>query len=273
MPVQAIPQALLASLYPLGLAMVLVLAAAKRPRAKAGAFLIGAAVCTLAVGFAVVFALHGAGLAHRGERPAHYGVRLAFGLLLMIAAVAVARWPATRWGKARAEARARAKAEAEAKAEADTKAKAETGTKAGASTGAQAEGSPGNRPGLIARVRASANQTDWVRRAKEGGLIVVFLVGIAMYLPSPVYLSALERVGSSRLSVVALVGWVVLVAVLVLITIEVPILLFVFAPGWTIPKLRAVDTWIARHKRTLIVIVLAVLGAWETADGLIGLVS
>ncbi len=263
MPVQAIPQALLASLYPLGLAMVLVLAAAKRPRAKAGAFLIGAAVCTLAVGFAVVFALHGAGLAHRGERPAHYGVRLAFGLLLMIAALAVARWPATRWGKARAEAKARAKAEA----------KAETEAKAGASTGAQTEGSPGNRPGLVARVRGWADQTDWSRRAREGGLIVVFLVGIAMYLPSPVYLSALERVGSSRLSVAALVGWVILVSVLVLITSEIPILLFVFAPGWTIPKLRAADAWIARNKRTLIVIVLAVLGAWETADGLIGLVS
>ena len=265
MPVQAIPQALLASLYPLGLAMVLVLAAAKRPRAKAGAFLIGAAVCTRAVGFAVVFALRGAGLAHRGERPAHYGVRLAFGLLLLIAAVAVARWPATRWGRARAKAKADAKASAEAEAKARTEAEA--------SSEARAQGSPGNRPGLIARVRASANQTDWVRRAKEGGLIVVFLVGIAMYLPSPVYLSALERVGSSRLSVVALVGWVILVSALVLITIEVPILLFVFAPGGTIPKLRAVDTWIARHKRTLIVIVLAVLGVWETADGLIGLVS
>jgi hypothetical protein len=262
-PVQAIPQALLASLYPLGLAMVLVLAAASRPRAKAGAFLIGAAVCTLAVGFAVVFALRGAGLAHRGERPAHYGVRLAFGLLLMIAAVAVARWPATRWGRARAEAKARAKAKAEAEAEAV----------AGASTEAKAGGSPGNGPGLVARIRASANQADWVRRAKEGGLIVVFLVGIAMYLPSPVYLSALERVGSSRLSVAALVGWVILVSALVLITIEVPILLFVFAPGWTIPKLRAADAWVARNKRTLIVIVLAVLGVWETADGLIGLVT
>ncbi len=259
MPVQAIPQALLASVYPLGLAMVLVLAAAERPRAKAGVFLVGAAVCTLAVGFAVVFALHGAGLAHRSERPAHNGVRLAFGLLLLIAAVAVARWPSTRWARARAEAKARARAEAEAKARAE----AEGG----------AEGSPGPRPGLIARVRAKAGQPDWSRRAKEGGLIVAFLAGIALYLPSPVYLSALERVGSSRLSVAALAGWVVLVAALVLITIEVPILLFIFAPRWTIPKLRAADTWIARHKRTLIVIVLAALGVWEAVDGLIGLVS
>ena len=255
MPVQAIPQALLASVYPLGLAMVLVLAAASRPRAKAGTFLIGAAVCTLAVGFGIVFALHGAGLAHRSQRVPHYGVRLAFGLLLLIAAAVVARWPATRWGRARAEARASAGAGAGAEAEAE------------ASTGA------GTRPGIIARVRAKTHQSDWTRRATEGGLIVVFLAGIAMYLPSPVYLSALERVGSSRLSTVALAAWVILVSALVLITIEVPVLLFLFAPGWTVPKLRAVDAWIVRHKRTLVVIVLALLGVWEAADGLIGLVS
>jgi hypothetical protein len=251
MPVQAIPQALLASMYPLGLAMVLVLAAASRPRAKAGVFLVGAAVCTLAVGFAVVFALHGAGLAHRGQRQAHDGVRLAFGLVLLIAAAVVARWPATRWGRARAAAKASAEAEA----------------------GAAGSGGPGTRPGIVARVRAKAGQSDWSRRAKEGGLILVFGVGIAMYLPSPVYLSALERVGSARLSTAALVGWVVLVAALVLITIEVPILLFLLTPGWTVPKLQRVDAWLARHKRTVIVAVLVVLGGWEALDGLIDLVT
>jgi hypothetical protein len=44
MPVQAIPLALIASLYPLGLAAVLVLAEAMRPRPKVGVFLIGALV-------------------------------------------------------------------------------------------------------------------------------------------------------------------------------------------------------------------------------------
>ena len=61
MPVQAIPLALIASLYPLGLAAVLVLAEAMRPRPKVGVFLIGALVCTMAIGFVVVFALHGMG--------------------------------------------------------------------------------------------------------------------------------------------------------------------------------------------------------------------
>ena len=44
MPVQAIPLALIASLYPLGLAAILLLAEAARPRPKVGVFLIGALV-------------------------------------------------------------------------------------------------------------------------------------------------------------------------------------------------------------------------------------
>lgn len=217
MPVQAIPMALVASLYPLGLAMVLLLAAAARPRAKAVAFLVGAAACTLAIGFAVVFVLHGSGLGQRGQQQPRYGLKLALGIVLLAAAVVVARWR--------------------------------------------------RKPG------PHREPSRWTTRAKEGGLIAVFLAGIVLYLPSPAYLSALEQVGSSKLGTAALIGWVALVAALVLITILVPVLLFLLAPGWTIPRLRAVDSWLARHARTLLIAVLAVLGAWEAVDGLVGLLT
>jgi hypothetical protein len=46
MPVQAIPLALISSLYPLGLAAILVLAETARPRPRVGVFLIGALSCT-----------------------------------------------------------------------------------------------------------------------------------------------------------------------------------------------------------------------------------
>ncbi len=217
MPVQAIPMALVASLYPLGLAMVLLLATASRPRAKAGLFLAGAAACTLAVGFAVVFILHGAGLSSHSQHSSRSGLRLALGLVLVIAALVIARRPAKP----------------------------------------KEEGKP----------------SRWSRWAREGGLIVIFLVGLAMYLPSPAYLTALERVGNSKLSTAALAGWVVLVCALVLITIEVPIVAFLVAPGWTIPKLQALDGWLSRHARTLLIVVLAGLGIWQVIDGLSGLLS
>jgi len=67
-PVQAIPLALISSLYPLGLAAILVIARAQRPRPKESVFLAGALACTLAVGFVVVFALHGAGIGQSSQR-------------------------------------------------------------------------------------------------------------------------------------------------------------------------------------------------------------
>jgi hypothetical protein len=67
-PVEAIPLALISSLYPLGLAAILLLARAARPRPKVSVFLAGALVCTLAVGLVVVFALHGAGVGQSSQR-------------------------------------------------------------------------------------------------------------------------------------------------------------------------------------------------------------
>ena len=58
---------------------------------------------------------------------------------------------------------------------------------------------------------------------------------------------------------------------LVLITIEIPILLYFVAPDWTIPKLKAFNGWLERNGRTLLVYVLAALGVWQVIDGLVGL--
>ncbi len=60
---------------------------------------------------------------------------------------------------------------------------------------------------------------------------------------------------------------------LVLITIEIPILLYFVAPDWTIPKLKAFNSWLERNGRTLLVYVLAALGVWQVIDGLVGLVG
>src|SRR5262249_11562823 len=93
MPVQAIPLALAASLYPLGIAALLLLTEAVRPRPTGLVFLAGAIACTLPLGFAVVFALHGAGLQLDSKQTARDGLRLALGVVLMLAALALARRP------------------------------------------------------------------------------------------------------------------------------------------------------------------------------------
>ena len=97
------------------------------------------------------------------------------------------------------------------------------------------------------------------------------MVGIALYLPSPVFLSALQVVGTTKMSTAATVLWVIIVVALVLITVEVPVLLFLLAPDWTVPKLQAVKGWLDRNGRTLLVAVVGLIGLWEFIDGLVGL--
>jgi Sap, sulfolipid-1-addressing protein len=213
MPVQAIPLALIASLYPLGLAAVLVLAEAMRPRPKVGVFLIGALACTMAVGFVVVFALHGAGVGQGSEQSDQYGLRLAIGVVFMVVAAVLYRRPPR----------------------------------------------PHSSPSRVSRA------------ASQGGLVAVFVVGLALYLPSPVYLSALQVVGTTKMDTAAMAVWAVIVAVLVLITVEVPVLLFLLAPGWTVPRLQAVNGWLDRNGHTLLVAVVGAIGLWEFIDGLAGL--
>src|SRR2546430_12751534 len=90
MPVQAIPLALISSLYPLGLAAILLLAQTGRPRPKVGVFLIGALACTLTVGFVVVFVLHDAGIGQGSEQSDQYWLRLAICVVFLAGAPVLA---------------------------------------------------------------------------------------------------------------------------------------------------------------------------------------
>jgi Sap, sulfolipid-1-addressing protein len=214
MPVQAIPIALAASLYPLGIAALLVLTEAVRARRKVAVFLAGALACVLPTGFLVVFALHGIGLDQDKRQSASDGLRLAIGVGLVVLALVIARRPPRPRGK------------------------------------------PSRAMTL----------------AREGGLAGVLVASIALYVvPSPVYLAALEVVGTAKLDTAAKVAWVFLVVALVLITVEVPVLLFLLAPEQTVPRLQGVDAWLGRHTRTLLAGVLGVIGLWAFIDGLVGL--
>jgi hypothetical protein len=214
-PVQAIPLALIASLYPFGLAALFLLFRATRPRARAGAFLAGAAVCTLAVGYLFVFVLRNAGTSDSSQQTPHYALELAIGVVFLVGAWFVAHH--------------------------------------------------------VPKPKSDDQPSRITRAASGSGLFAVFVVGIAMYTPSPTYLAALEVVSSSRLSDPAAAIWVLIVVLLLLITIEIPILLFWLAPDWTVPRLATLNDWLARNGRTLFAVVLAVLGAWELIRGLVGI--
>lgn len=215
MPVQAIPLALIASLYPFGLAVLFLLFEATRPRVRIGVFLAGAAVCTLAVGFIFVFVLRGSGVNQSSEQTPRYGLELAIGVAFLVGAWVLAH--------------------------------------------------------RVPKPKADAGPSRVTKAIGGSGVLAVFVVGVAMYTPSPTYLAALEVVGSSKLSVIAASVWIIIVVVLLLITIEVPILLYWLAPAWTVPRFSALNAWLTRNGRNFFAVILAVLGVWEVTRGLVGL--
>jgi hypothetical protein len=216
LPTQAIPLALVSSLYPFGLVALLILFGASRARSRSSVFLLGAFVCLLAVGLLFVLVAKGAGLDDSGNSTPRYALRLALGVLFLVAAWILAHRPP--------------------------------------------------------KPASSDGESSRITNAVAGsGLFAVFVVGLVMYTPSPTYIAALDVVGGTKMSTAATIGWVVLVVVLVLITIEIPIVLYFVAPGWTIPKLEALNRWLDRNGRALIVWVLVVLGVWQVVDGLVGL--
>ena len=215
MPVQAIPLALVSSLYPLGLAAVLLLSNATRPRAKEAAFLAGAAVICLAVGFVVVLIGQDTEPSQSGSSSGSYGLELAIGVFFLAAPAVLARRPPKQH----------------------------------------------NGPSRITRA------------ATEGGLVAAFAAGVVLYLPSPFYLAALHVIGAAGLSTAAAVVWVIAVAAINLVTVEVPVLLFLLAPEQTVPRLGAMTDWLGRNERTVLTVLLAVLGLWEVINGLVGLLD
>ncbi len=216
MPIQAIPLALIASLYPFGLAVLFLLFESTRPLARSVVFLAGAAVCTLTVGFLFVFVLRDAGVNQSSGQTPRYWLEVAIGAAFLAGAWVLAR----------------------------------------------------HTP----KPKADDAGPSRVTKAVSGsGILAVFVAGIAMYTPSPTYLAALEVVDSSKLSDAATSVWIVIVVLLLLITIEVPILLYWLAPTWTVPRLSALNAWLSRNGRNFFAIVLAVLGVWELTRGLVGL--
>jgi hypothetical protein len=88
---QAAGLALLASLSPTALLVAAVYLGSARPRLIAGFYLAGAVLVSLVTGWVLVLVLRSAGLSHPAEHAPRYGLRLGLGIVLLAAAIVVAR--------------------------------------------------------------------------------------------------------------------------------------------------------------------------------------
>jgi hypothetical protein len=89
--IQAAGLALLAALSPTALLVAAVYLGSARPRLIAGFYLAGAVLVSLVMGAVLVLVLRSAGLSRPDEHAPRYGLRLGLGILLLAAAIVVAR--------------------------------------------------------------------------------------------------------------------------------------------------------------------------------------
>ena len=92
-----------------------------------------------------------------------------------------------------------------------------------------------------------------------------------MYIPSIFYLTALHEIAQGEASGVQTALSLPVIALIVLLFVEVPLLLYVTAPDRTARILGAWNGWLSRHARTILIVAAAVIGAYLLVSGIVDL--
>jgi hypothetical protein len=110
------------------------------------------------------------------------------------------------------------------------------------------------------------------KHQRELGLIGLLGVGMLMYVPSPLYLSSLQSIAKANAGLPATVLSIILVAAIYMLLIEIPIIAHFIWPDTTIRGVSAVNAWLTKHGRTIIIIVTAGFGAYLIGSSIAHLV-
>ena len=105
-------------------------------------------------------------------------------------------------------------------------------------------------------------------RSGETRLATAVILGVAIGAPSPLYLLSLHTVAGANVSSTARYLIVVLLAVIVLLMAEIPILTYIAAPERTAALLAAANSWLSRHGQSILVLGSAAVGCYFVVKGL-----
>jgi len=108
---------------------------------------------------------------------------------------------------------------------------------------------------------------------KQRSAVGLCLFGAAMYIPSIFYLTALHEISQGEASGAQTALSLILIALIVLLFVEVPLLLYVAAPDRTARILGSWNGWLSQHARTIIIVAAAVIGAYLLVSGIVDLVN
>jgi hypothetical protein len=107
---------------------------------------------------------------------------------------------------------------------------------------------------------------------REMRLLVVVGLGLVLGSPSPLYLASLHSVAKGDPSGAAVVFDVFLLAAIVLLMAELPILYYLIAPERAAAALRTANAWLARNGRKIGLSAAAIVGTYFVISGIVALV-
>ena len=91
---------------------------------------------------------------------------------------------------------------------------------------------------------------EWSRRATTSEKWS-FVLGLVMFLPSPLYLLAVKDIGDSGSSSSSNVLAVLICAIGVMLFVEIPLVAMFIRPGGVVAEIKRFDSWLKRNSWTL----------------------
>jgi len=197
--VQAAGLALLAALSPTALLVAAVYLGSARPRLTASFYLIGAVAMSLVTGVVILLVLRAANLSKPAEHTPRYELRLGLGILLLLAALVVAR----------------------------------------------------RKP----------NPVPWS----------AFAAGLLIFAPGVTFLAALQVIATSDADHIETAVAIIVVVAINVLLVWLPIVAHIIFPNRTTRYLTAFNDWLRAHGRTIVIVVLVVVGLIMVGNGIYGL--
>jgi hypothetical protein len=111
------------------------------------------------------------------------------------------------------------------------------------------------------------------KQRRELGLLGLLAIGLLMYTPSPLYLASLHSIAKANASVQVTILSVLLVAGIYMLAIEIPVVAHAVAPEPTIRVVTAVNGWLSRYGRTIVVLAAGAFGVYLVISGIVHLVQ
>lgn len=224
--------ALDAALYPTLLAAVVILLSQPRPKALLGAYYAGGMVISVGLGLAIVFAAKSSGAFDSPSSGPSWTVDLAVGGLALLAAVALAVRADQRMRERRTQRKA-ARGKEKPKVEKD-------------------------------------DREPWSQRIlSRGSVPIVFAAGLAINVPGAAYLIALKDISSYHYSTGVDILLILAFNLIMFMLAEIPLAGLFLAPERTGALVDRMNRWLSSHSRQIAIGLLAVLGVFLVARGVI----